>query len=250
MKYPRIFSTDSAKAAKGVNFGYLNAIQYMSPSRSGGHGNLCSHASRHCIELCLGKYSGQAAMVLDLEGGLNSVRLSRANKARLFMTDRQNYLEQIAKAIFRLIIVAQLLGLKLVIRLNGSTDIAYERIKFTWDGQRVTLFELFPTVQFVDYTKNPTRLYSPTRPANLSLTLSYSGDNITECLRALAAGHNVAVVFGTAVLPDRFFGHRVISGDLHDLRHLDPRGVVVGLTPKGAKAKRTTTPFIVRQLAA
>lgn len=189
-------------------------------------------------------------MVLDLEQGLNSVRLSRANKARLFMTDRNAYLCEIAKSIRRLEHAASAQNLTLVVRLNGSTDIVYERIRFDHDGQRVTLLELFPAVQFVDYTKNAARLYSPTRPANLSLTLSYSGRNIDECLRALAAGHNVAVVFGTAVLPDRFFGHRVISGDLHDLRHLDPRGVVVGLTPKGAKAKRTTTPFIVRQLAA
>ena len=33
-------------------------------------------------------------------------------------------------------------------------------------------------------------------------------------------------------------GHTVINGDLSDLRHLDARNVVVGLSPKGNKAKR------------
>ena len=29
-------------------------------------------------------------------------------------------------------------------------------------------------------------------------------------------------------------------------RHLDPRGVIVGLSPKGTKAKRDTSGFVVR----
>lgn len=36
------------------------------------------------------------------------------------------------------------------------------------------------------------------------------------------------------------------SGTVRDLRHLDPRGAIVGLTPKGRKAKRDTSGFVVR----
>ena len=53
----------------------------------------------------------------------------------------------------------------------------------------------------------------------------------------LAAGGNIAVVFSGA-FPATFMGHTVINGDLSDLRHLDDRNVVVGLSPKGHKAKR------------
>jgi hypothetical protein len=55
---------------------------------------------------------------------------------------------------------------------------------------------------------------------------------------------NAAVVFQT--LPDTFLGLQVINGDEHDLRHLDPKGVIVGLLPKGRKAKRDTSGFVVR----
>jgi len=64
-------------------------------------------------------------------------------------------------------------------------------------------------------------------------------------MHILQAGGNVAVVFANG-LPDRWNGFPVINGDLHDLRHLDPRGVVVGLSPKGPKAKRDMSGFVIR----
>ena len=69
--------------------------------------------------------------------------------------------------------------------------------------------------------------------------------NEADCLAVLASGRNVAVIFKGG-LPAAWRGYRVIDGDLHDLRHLDPKGVVVGLSPKGAKAKRSQSGFIVR----
>ena len=53
----------------------------------------------------------------------------------------------------------------------------------------------------------------------------------------LPPGGNVAVVFGCD-FPKTYLGFLVINGEEHDLRHLDPRNVVVGLSPKGRKAKR------------
>jgi len=266
-RFPRLFSTDSAKAAKANGYGYLNAIHYMAPHDSAGVGNLCSHASPQCIALCLGTHSGQAAMVADLENGTNAVRESRKLKARLFMGQRQEYMNRLARDIVKLEQQADREGLALCVRLNGSTDIAWERISFIIDdktsraietrlgvshpraGRVMTLLQLFPHIQFVDYTKNPNRMGKT--PSNLHLTLSYSGNNLAECLAALKRGQNVAVVFGEG-LPREWHGHSVIDGDLHDLRHLDPicpkgeRGIVVGLSPKGLTAKRDTSGFVVR----
>jgi hypothetical protein len=106
-----------------------------------------------------------------------------------------------------------------------------------------TIFSAFPRIQFVDYTKNPNR-FARQLPANYYLTFSRSESNEADSLRLLAAGHNVAVVF--AARPSHWNGYRVIDGDLHDLRHLDPKGVVVGLSPKGNKAKRDMSGFVVR----
>lgn len=260
--FPRLFSTDSAKAAKASGFGYLNAIHYMAPHTLGGHGNLCSHASPQCIALCLGHYSGQAAMVSDLELDTNPTRESRKLKAKLFMTERADYMNRLARDIIKLDAQATREGLALCVRLNGSTDISYERIRFNLDAKtikslekagllgrltylsQVTLLELFHWVQFVDYTKNPNRLGKA--PSNLDLTLSYSGNNSQACVDALLAGHNVAMVFHGNCIPDSFAGFPVINGDLHDLRHLDDKGgFIVGLLPKGRKAKRDTSGFVV-----
>lgn len=49
---------------------------------------------------------------------------------------------------------------------------------------------------------------------------------------------NVAVVF--KVVPDTFMGHKVIDGDLNDLRYKDLKGVVVGLKYKKVRTKLTT----------
>jgi len=61
----------------------------------------------------------------------------------------------------------------------------------------------------------------------------------------LAQGVNVAAVFGNG-LPETYLSHPVINGDAHDLRFLDPKGVIVGLSPKGHKAKRDQSGFVIR----
>jgi hypothetical protein len=254
--YPRLFSTENAKAAKASGFGYLNAVHYMAPHDLGGVGNLCSHASAQCIALCLGHYSGQAGMVTNLETDTNAARESRKLKAQLFMQSRGDYMNRLARDIIKLDAQAARDGLRLCVRLNGSTDIVWERVSFQIDartakalrlpeyvGRIMTLPQLFPAIQFVEYTKNPTRLGKA--PRNLDLTLSYSGANARACVDALLAGHNAAMVFHGG-LPASFAGFPVIDGDKHDLRHLDPKGgFIVGLSPKGRKAKRDTSGFVV-----
>ena len=243
MQFTKFFSTDSAKAIKAEKFGYLNAINYMAPHSTGGAGNLCPHSSAGCRSLCLGMYSGQAAMVSDLENGTNAVRESRIAKSKWFMSDRAAFMAEMTDHVRAMARKAQRENKALVVRPNGSSDLSFEYIR-TDDGQ--SLPARFPTIQFVDYTKNLKRVLSPKRPPNYHLTFSLSETNRDEAIVALNAGFNVAAVFGDGQ-PETFMGHRVIDGTLHDLRHLDPSPVIVGLDPKGSKAKRDTTGFVVRR---
>jgi hypothetical protein len=245
-----IFSLDSAKAVKAQSYGWLNGIHYMAPATMAGVGNLCPHASPACAAACLGWTSGQAGMVKHDED-LNNVRRSRIEKAVRFMRDRQNYLGDMCHSVIKAERKASHMGLQLCLRLNGSTDIAWEGMKFGdafgtyWHGRN--LYTAFPTIQFVDYTKSKKRALAHARgelPANLHLTFSRSETNEADCLDVLNAGGNVAVVFAT--IPETWHGFPVIDGDAHDLRHLDPKGVVVGLSPKGLKAKRDASGFVVR----
>jgi hypothetical protein len=244
----RIFSMDSAKAIKARGFGYLNAIHYMAPATLAGVGNLCPKATESCKALCLGWYSGQASMVAH-ETDLNSVRQSRIDKARRFMTSRAEYMRDIVRSIENAEKAARRKRLKLCVRLNGSTDIAWEGIACERGGVKFrSVYEAFPHIQFVDYTKIAARLIRPL-PSNLHLTLSRTEKNESDAAKVLAARGNVAVVF-RGKFPRRYLGARVINGDEHDLRHLDPKGVVVGLSPKGSKAKRDRSGFVVEGVAA
>lgn len=231
MRFTKFFSLDSPKAIKARAYGYMNAINYMAPAALAGVGNLCPHASPGCLALCLGWHSGQAGMV---KGGrtnaLNAVRRSRQDKARMFMRD-------------------------------GATDIAWEGA--TRDIRRDgvphhSIFTAFRDVQFVDYTKSVRRALraasDPTWPKNYHLTFSRSETNWNECVQVLTAGGNVAIVFAdknAALAAGLYRGFTVIDGDQHDLRHLDTGhgrdgGVIVALSPKGNRAKRDTSGFVIR----
>jgi hypothetical protein len=261
MQFPSFFSVDSPKAIKAQEFGWLNAINYMAPARSGGVGNLCGNESAACALLCLGIESGQAAMV-SRTTGTNNVRESRKRKARFFMKEREAYMREMFVHVARNVAKARKLEMQIAVRPNGSTDLAYEALRFFVDeafaaelsaisGLEVTaglhtVMSAFPSIPFVDYTKHAKR-FDRDLPANYHLTFSRSEVNEADCLRLLARGVNVAVVF--AELPATWHGYTVIDGDKHDLRHLDPRGArgfVIGLLPKGNKCKRDTSGFVVR----
>ena len=155
MQFKRFFSLDSPKAIKARSYGYLNAINYMAPANTAGVGNLCPHASPGCLKLCLGWYSGQAGMVSH-QNKLNDVRRSRQAKARMFMTDRKAFLEELRWGVRAAGRAAIRQGLKLCVRLNGATDVA-------WEGVAPELFRDFFDVQFVDYTKSVKRALAHAR---------------------------------------------------------------------------------------
>lgn len=246
MQFPNFFSTDSPKAIKSRKYGYLNAINYMAPADTAGVGNLCPHASAGCKALCLGWFSGQADMVKD--GQLNDARRSRIAKAKLFMSDRKAFIDEMWKGLWRAKTKSVREGLKLCVRLNGATDIAWEKLE-------PQLFSANPDIQFVDYTKNLKRMLAfceGKMPSNYHLTFSRSETNEADCWQVLLAGGNVAVVMSEEFKADRlqwaiYKGRPIIDGDLSDLRHLDPNfGIWVALSPKGRKAAADTSGFVVR----
>ena len=182
------------------------------------------------------------------DADMNSVRLSRIAKAKRFMRDRAAYMRDVVRSIELESARAGRQGLKLCVRMNGSSDISWESIKCERNGVTYrSLMEAFPELTFVDYTKNTARFLRKL-PANYFLTLSRSEVNEQECREWLACGVNVAIVFA-GDKPATWHGFTVIDGDQHDLRHLDPRGsrgCVVALSPKGRKAKRDQSGFVVR----
>jgi hypothetical protein len=244
MQFSQFFSLDSPKAIKARAYGYMNAINYMAPHKLSGMGNLCGNASPACIELCLGKTSGAAVYY-------PAVLKSRIAKARLFFSNRTAFMREMMRGIERAIAAARRLDLEPCVRPNGSSDVPWEAVKVPAEayGQAyANIMEAFPDVQFVDYTKNVKRALrhaAGLMPRNYHLTFSRSEENEADCIKVLASGGNVSVV-SSAARPETYLGHPTIDGDAHDLRHLDEKGVVVWLSPKGLKAQRDRSGFVVR----
>jgi hypothetical protein len=125
-------------------------------------------------------------------------------------------------------------GLTPVFRLNGTSDLSWE--KYTVGTTDMNLFQLFPTVQFYDYTKvlgRKTKMYS-----NYHLTFSKADGNDSDVAEALFQGMSVVAVYDK--IPAG-----VPSADETDLRFLDAKGVMLGLKAKG-RAKKDYSGFVIR----
>jgi hypothetical protein len=179
-------------------------------------------------------------------GAFNSVQMARINKTKYFYQDRQAFMYQLAKDIAKLVKKAKKANMIPLVRLNGTSDILWENVRFDYGfgNESVTLFDIFPDVQFYDYTKIAKRVNVP---ENYDLTFSYSGLQAYAPYveQAKTNGMRVAVVFRTREsIPDSFMGMKCVDGDDSDIRHLDPKGTIVALYAKG-KAKTDSTGFVV-----
>ena len=220
----KLLTTNNAKTIKGQKQNYKTYILYMSPARQNDKNiNLCSHASKGCLEACLFK-SG-------FGGIYTSVQRARIAKSNYFVNDRTNFLKQLKKEIATAI-KNQKPNEKLAFRLNGTSDISFEKFKIE-DNKNI--FELFPDLQFYDYTKNYVRLEKRTLPPNYHITFSRSETNEAKAIEMLKLGYNVAAVFDN--LPTNYKGFKVINGDENDLRFLDEHNTVVGLKYKKLTGK-------------
>jgi hypothetical protein len=227
---PLLASNSDAKTSKGFALKFLTDILYLAPANEGGFGNLCVNASAGCLAVCLFTAG---------RGRMSNVRLGRIRKTRLFFTDKKAFFMQLNKDIVRGIKRAAKLGMTYCVRLNGTSDIPWERLG---------VMQQFPNVQFYDYTKSVSRALAHARgemPANYHLTFSRSESNEVEALQVLAAGGNVAVVFDSANYPTTWNGYTVANGDSSDLRFLDAKNVVVALYAKG-KGKQDESGFVVK----
>jgi hypothetical protein len=232
----------NAKTVKGERYGVKTAILYLMPANGSG-AQLCPMAE---LARCAGPCLFSAG-----RGAMSNVMLSRLRKTLYFLQYRELFMAQLAKEIDAYQAQAQRQGWKLVVRLNGTSDIRWENIAMPgiWavDGN---IFNAFPAVQFYDYTKIANRRNIP---ANYDLTFSYSGapEYAPFVARAVANGERIAVVFRNRAIVDAmlangetFLGLPVVDGDDSDIRHLDPRGAVVALYAKG-KARQDTSGFVV-----
>lgn len=226
IKEQTLLTRNNNKTMKGEKLGYRTYILYMSAYKFNPKGkNVCSHASKGCAESCL-VGSGMGGIYTQVKEG-------RLRRTEWYLKNRVTFLEKLRTEIEKAILLNNKANEKsdeqtiLTFRLNGTSDLPYENMR-VFEGDK-NIFELFPDVQFYDYTKNYTR-FKKVLPANLHLTFSRSETNHAKCLEILKGGFNVAMVFDK--LPSTYLGYEVINGDVDDLRFLDKSNCIVGLKYK------------------
>lgn len=223
-----------SKTVKGSKKGYLTGVCYLMPDDT-----LCPMSTlAGCREACLVS-AGRAAFT-------PGIGQARAERTRLFHGNKELFFTLLWFEIMALQRKAQRLGMIPCIRLNGTSDINWS-LYAPYDGNDV--YQEFFDIQFYEYTKSPSIIRTAAGIENLHITASYSEANpkYRELIKAAAMkyGANLAVVFSSKQLPIMFAGLPVINGDETDLRFLDKRGVIVGLSAKG-KAKKDKSGFVVQ----
>jgi hypothetical protein len=233
-----------AKTDKGTASGYLTGILYLAPGQLAGVGNLCVHASAGCLAACLFT-AGRA-------GIFEAVNAARVMRTRFLHENRAGFIAALKGEISALIRKAKRRGLKPVVRLNGTSDLPWEKLA-------PELFAEFPQIRFYDYTKSLRRAVAFAKgelPRNYHLTFSYSETNAAAAGIALAAGVNVAAV-ADGVKPGQRFAlpglpepRPTFSADRHDLRFLDRKAADgrgrIGILKAKGKARADQSGFVIR----
>lgn len=234
----KLLTMGNPKTLKGESQGYLTFILHLAPAKLSGY-QVCAKATPGCETACLNT-AGRGGMFKKGES-TNVIQQARIRKTKMFFENRSMFMELLRYEMVRAIAYARKKGLIAVFRLNGTSDIAWEKIRM---GEFRNVFEAFPNVQFYDYTKIVGRKVS--HIPNYKLTFSRAESNDLDTAIAMEKGWNVAVVFQKK-LPESFMGRKVIDGDEHDLRFLDEQECVVGLIAKG-RAKKDSSGFVVQKV--
>jgi hypothetical protein len=216
------------KTAKNMKFGILTSPLHLAPARLSGF-EVCANRSPACSDLCLHTAGNPVYMP-----GKERARIA---KTKLYFGDREAFVFLLINDMAWLSHKAENAGLIAGVRLNATSDIPWERVKY--DGATMIEYARAGNIEPYDYTKTLKRALA--KPYHL--TFSRSEKNWSDCLKVLNAGGTVAACFET--LPETYEGFAVIDGDSSDWRPDDAPGTIIGLKPKG-RARDDRSGFVIR----
>lgn len=207
-----LLTKSSAKLDKSQNDEYLNAIMYLDPNHSK---EVCKGASKGCKASCL---INSGRMIMD------SAVQARKNRTAMYFDNKPLFMVQLKGEIAMMLHKASKQGKKLAMRLNGTSDLDWTEV-----------YNMFPMVQFYEYTKRPDLAKKLNKLDNVHITFSKHENHSMRTVRKLVGqGLNVAVVFKDKV-PSELIDITVIDGDKNDRRFEDKTGNIIGLKLKGTK---------------
>ena len=184
------------------------------------------------------------------KNGNHNVHIARIIRAILYYEYREQFLSRLTLELAAHQRKAKKLGALCGFRPNTTSDLSWEKIKVK---DNKTLFELFPDVQFYDYTKVITR--DITGIKNYHLTFSLNERNSLLVGLAFKKNMNVTVVIRNKKIGNKWapkpttytlngITKKAIDGDLHDARFIDDKDCFILLDPKGKDTLKDTTGFV------
>ena len=220
----KLLSEQNRKFEKAEKFGWLQIGLSLAPSRIANPKiDMCPFSTLSCVEVCI-NMSGTGSTV--------NAQKSRIAKTLRFLENRVEFMKQVNLELQWYKLKAKSESKKLVCRLNTYSEINFMKLKIE-KGKNI--FELNPTVTWIDYHKNP---YLVSEHKNYHLIYSADRYNVTdqELIERLKNGGNVAMVFLNEI-PKTWNGFPVLHGDESDLVWIGKKGVISGLKYKNAIRK-------------
>ena len=257
-KFPKLL-TENGKTEKSGGIKVHTKALFLAPhatsglhSHKGQHFDVCPNASSECRRSCLGTEAGGNKQYPDNSLASKVVKTHALvhhpeEFARVLHAETQNHVRTATRK-----------GMKPGVRLNGTSDIAFEK-------HTPNLFHKNKGAEFYDYTKNSSRVLNSLKkgsdhPSNYHLALSHTGSghdesNDAQASKVLQKGGIVATVYAKKkkeAEPTHIYDHAtgsmhpIVNGDSDD--HLPSRHAQAGLTHgkaghgvgSGLKLKGTT----------
>ena len=120
----KLLSTANPKIQKGTKLGYLSFILHLAPADLSGR-EVCPKRTAGCTAACLNT-AGRGGMFKRGEN-TNMIQKARIRKTQYFFADRNAFMLDLAYDIQKAIRFAEKQGLIPVIRLNGTSDLSWEK---------------------------------------------------------------------------------------------------------------------------
>ena len=198
--------------------------------------NVCPN-SEYCKDNCL---NGSGHNRVNRLSKKDTIDRSRTIKTRLLFANKEVFMRIMIHEIEKERKKAENNGTFFSIRLNCTSDI--NPIAFTLNGKNI--LEIFPDIQFYDYTKVLNRIALAKKYSNYDITWSIDGSekNREIGLELLKNGGRVAVVYGENDMPKTWYGYECCNGDETDYRPSDIAPVCA------LKFKKTANNYVIGKL--
>ena len=230
----KLLTHAQAKLDKSLAFGYKSVGLNLSPANEADWSRTMCPWAGACADMCL---SGAG------QNSFDRARNARISRTRWWLDGPETFVQALVNELRSAHKSATRKGLKLAVRLNVLSD-QFILVRRVYEHDP----ELFRVAHFYDYTKMPPRAWSAVHtPNHYHRTYSYSERTTPQDLE-LCRKYKIHIATVMAVspghpLPQTHTLHgvtyKVIDGDQHDLRFLDPTTEthIVGLRFKARSNK-------------